>query len=65
VAEGADALALITEWNEFKQLNMERIRSLMRSPNLFDGRNLYDPVRMQKLGFYYYGVGRAGDWNTP
>jgi len=58
VAEGADALALITEWNEFKQLNMERIRSLMREPNLFDGRNLYDPARMQKLGFYYYGVGR-------
>jgi UDPglucose 6-dehydrogenase len=58
VAEGADALALITEWNEFKQLNMERIRCLMRTPNLFDGRNLYDPVRMQKLGFYYYGVGR-------
>jgi UDPglucose 6-dehydrogenase len=58
VAEGADALALITEWNEFKQLNMERIRCLMRAPNLFDGRNLYDPVRMQKLGFYYYGVGR-------
>ncbi len=59
VAEGADALALITEWNEFKQLNFERIKQAMRQPNLFDGRNLYDPQRLQKLGFYYYGVGRA------
>ncbi len=59
VAEGADALALVTEWNEFKQLNFERIKSLMRQPNLFDGRNLYDPQRMRKLGFYYYGVGRG------
>ncbi len=64
VAEGADALALITEWNEFKQLNMERVRSLMRTPNLFDGRNLYDPSRMQKLGFFYYGVGRGADNST-
>lgn len=63
VAEGADALALVTEWNEFKQLNFERIKSLMRQPNLFDGRNLYDPQRMRKLGFYYYGIGR-GEPNT-
>ncbi|MCS7300377.1 MAG: UDP-glucose/GDP-mannose dehydrogenase family protein [Fimbriimonadales bacterium] len=61
VAENADALALITEWNEFRQLNFERIRTLMRQPNLFDGRNLYDPQRLRKLGFYYYGVGRAAD----
>jgi len=61
VAENADALALITEWNEFRQLNFERIKSLMREPNLFDGRNLYDPQRMRKMGFYYYGVGRAAD----
>lgn len=63
VAEGADALALVTEWNEFRQLNFERIRDLMRQPNLFDGRNLYDPQRMRKLGFYYYGVGRSADSN--
>jgi UDPglucose 6-dehydrogenase len=61
VAQNADALALITEWNEFRQLNFERIRHSMRQPNLFDGRNLYDPQRMRKLGFYYYGVGRAAD----
>ncbi len=61
VAEDADALALITEWNEFRQLNFERIRSTMRQPNLFDGRNLYDPQRLRKLGFYYYGIGRASE----
>ncbi|MCX7925063.1 MAG: UDP-glucose/GDP-mannose dehydrogenase family protein [Fimbriimonadales bacterium] len=61
VAENADALALITEWNEFRQLNFERIRNAMRQPNLFDGRNLYDPQRMRKLGFYYYGVGRTAE----
>lgn len=60
-AENADALALITEWNEFRQLNFERIRNSMRQPNLFDGRNVYDPQRMRKLGFYYYGIGRAVD----
>jgi len=59
VAEETDALALITEWNEFRQLNFEQIRQTMRQPNLFDGRNLYDPQRMRKLGFYYYGIGRA------
>lgn len=67
VAEGADALILVTEWNEFKQLDMERIRKLMRRPILFDGRNIYDPERMQKLGFIYRGVGRgfngAGNFN--
>ncbi|GIV11370.1 MAG: UDP-glucose 6-dehydrogenase [Fimbriimonadales bacterium] len=61
VAEDADALALVTEWNEFRQLNFERIRNAMRQPNLFDGRNLYDPQRMRKLGFYYYGIGRAAE----
>ncbi|MCS6919755.1 MAG: UDP-glucose/GDP-mannose dehydrogenase family protein [Fimbriimonadales bacterium] len=61
VAEHADALALITEWNEFRQLNFERIRNAMRQPNLFDGRNLYDPQRLRKMGFYYYGVGRAAE----
>ncbi|MCW5935667.1 MAG: UDP-glucose/GDP-mannose dehydrogenase family protein [Fimbriimonadia bacterium] len=58
-AENADAIALVTEWNEFKQLNMERIFKLMRKPFLFDGRNIYDPMRMQKIGFEYYGIGRT------
>ncbi|MEK7709454.1 MAG: UDP-glucose/GDP-mannose dehydrogenase family protein [candidate division NC10 bacterium] len=57
-AEKADALALVTEWNEFKFLNLERLRSLMRRPVIFDGRNLYEPGRMRRLGFEYYSVGR-------
>src|SRR5580765_3469364 len=57
-AEGADAVALITEWNEFKYLNLERLRGLMRRPLIFDGRNLWEPDRMRRLGFEYYSIGR-------
>ncbi len=57
-ATGADAVALITEWNEFKYLNLERLRGLLRRPLLFDGRNLYEPERMRRLGFEYYSIGR-------
>jgi UDPglucose 6-dehydrogenase len=57
-AEGVDALVLVTEWNEFRLLNMERIRSVMRRPLIFDGRNLYEPERMRRLGFEYYSLGR-------
>ncbi len=57
-AQGADAIALITEWNEFKFLNLERLRGLMRRPLIFDGRNLYEPERMRRLGFEYYSIGR-------
>ena len=59
VAQGADALLLVAEWNEFKQLNMERVKALMRQPVLLDGRNIYDPQRMRNLGFTYRGVGRG------
>ena len=59
VAEGADALVLATEWNEFKQLDFDRILTLMRQPILMDGRNLWDPDRLRKLGFKYMGVGRG------
>jgi len=59
VAEGADAVILVTEWNEFKQLDMERMKGLMRQPVLMDGRNIYDPARMRELGFVYRGVGRG------
>lgn len=58
VAEGADAICLITEWNEFRFLNMERIKGLMKRPLIFDGRNFYDQERKKKLGFEYYGIGR-------
>ena len=61
VAEGADALLLVAEWNEFKQLDMERIKGLMRQPVLMDGRNVYDPQRMRKLGFIYRGMGCGYD----
>jgi UDPglucose 6-dehydrogenase len=57
-AAGADALLLITSWNEFKALDMEKIRESMRQPVLLDGRNVYDPVEMRELGFTYAGVGR-------
>ncbi|MFN7035152.1 MAG: UDP-glucose dehydrogenase family protein [Bellilinea sp.] len=58
VAEGADALVLATEWNEFKQLDFERIASLMRNKLIMDGRNLWDPERLRQYGFTYYGIGR-------
>jgi len=61
VAEGADGLILMTEWNEFKQLDMARIKASMRQPVLVDGRNTYDPQRMADLGFVYRGMGRGYD----
>ena len=57
-AEGCDALALVTEWNEFKELDMRRVRERMRTPVLVDGRNIYDPDEMARLGFQYIGMGR-------
>ncbi len=59
MAEGCDALMVVTEWNEFKQLDLERVRDLMHSPNILDGRNIYDPNLLAKLGFQYRGVGRG------
>ena len=59
VAEGADGLILVTEWNEFKHLDMRRIRDLMAHPLLIDGRNIWEPDEMTSLGFTYYGVGRG------
>ena len=62
-AEQADAVMIVTEWNEFKQLNLERLCSVTRQPYLFDGRNIYDPSRAAKAGFRYFGVGRVGPAN--
>lgn len=56
--EGADALFVVTEWNEFRHPDFERIKALLRSPVVFDGRNVYSPSRMRELGFTYFGVGR-------
>ena len=57
-AEGADALLLLTEWNEFKFLDLPRVKESLRQPIILDGRNVYDPERMRRLGFDYYCVGR-------
>ncbi len=59
LADQADALLIVTEWNEFKQVDLARIRSLMRQPVVVDGRNLYDPEKMSALGFEYRSVGRG------
>lgn len=56
--KGADALVIVTEWNEFREPDFNRMRSLMRSPVIFDGRNIYNPEQMKALGFTYYSVGR-------
>jgi UDPglucose 6-dehydrogenase len=59
MAEGCDGLIVVTEWNEFKQLDLARIRDLMKKPVLLDGRNIYDPQQMACLGFQYRGIGRG------
>ncbi|NOJ76855.1 UDP-glucose dehydrogenase family protein [Myxococcus xanthus] len=56
--EGVDGLFVVTEWNEFRHPDFERMKTLMKSPVVFDGRNVYDPARMRELGFTYYGIGR-------
>src|SRR4029450_3912312 len=57
-AQDADAVVLITEWNEFKYLNLERLRGVLRRRIIFDGRNIWEPERMRRLGFEYYSIGR-------
>ncbi len=57
--QDADALLILTEWNEFKQADLERVKSLLKKPIIIDGRNIYDPKKMAKLGFTYFGVGRS------
>lgn len=59
VMKGADALAILTEWDEFRQLDLKRVKKLLKNPIIFDGRNLYDPKEMKKLGFQYYCIGRS------
>ncbi len=59
--DGADAMLLVTEWREFRLLNMEKIKNSMKHPIIFDGRNIYDPERKKRLGFEYYCFGR-GKW---
>ncbi len=61
LAEGCDALVVVTDWNEFKHLDLERIRAAMRQPVLLDGRNIYNPAEIRALGFTYLGMGRGYD----
>ena len=56
--KGADALGILTEWNEFREPDFSRMRSLMRTPVIFDGRNLFDVAQMRDNGFTYYSIGR-------
>jgi UDPglucose 6-dehydrogenase len=56
--KGADALAIVTEWNEFRRPDFDRMKSLMKSPVVFDGRNLFTPEQMKQHGFTYYSIGR-------
>jgi UDPglucose 6-dehydrogenase len=58
-AEGADALLLLTEWREFRSPDFERLRNCMKQPLIFDGRNVYEPALMAKLGFEHVAIGRA------
>jgi UDPglucose 6-dehydrogenase len=55
---GSDCLLVATEWNEFKDLDFKRIKKEMKQPVIIDGRNIYDPSEMKKLGFKYTGMGR-------
>ena len=59
LAEGCDLIMVNTEWNEFRQLDLRKIKDAMNNPLLFDGRNIYDPQKMADLGFRYRGVGRG------
>jgi UDPglucose 6-dehydrogenase len=59
LAEGCDALVVVTEWNEFRNLDLARIRDLMAGNVFIDGRNIYEPEQMADLGFYYRGIGRG------
>lgn len=61
LAKDCDALMVVTEWNEFIQLDLERVRDLMKTPIIFDGRNIYEPEKMKALGFEYAGVGQGID----
>ena len=58
--DGADALAIMTEWKEFRHPDFAEMHQLLKSPVIFDGRNLYEPERMQRRGFTYYSIGRPG-----
>jgi len=59
VASGSDAVVIMTEWNEFKNIDLQKLKDIMRQPIIIDGRNIYDPAMMKELGFHYRGFGRG------
>ena len=61
---GADALVLLTEWNEFRALDLARVRQLLKSPTIVDLRNIYKPAEMAAAGFFYFSVGRKSSEPT-
>ena len=56
--QDADALIVVTEWNEFRKPDFALMKKLMRQPVIFDGRNIYDPVKIRERGFFYHSIGR-------
>jgi UDPglucose 6-dehydrogenase len=58
MAKGCDALVVVTEWNEFKQLDLQKIKTLLKTPIIMDARNIYEPARMREMGFKYRAIGR-------
>jgi UDPglucose 6-dehydrogenase len=58
VADGADLLIFATEWDDFKELDLPRIKELLSTPAIIDGRNMFDPAKLEELGFIHQGVGR-------
>jgi UDPglucose 6-dehydrogenase len=62
---GADALAIATEWQEFRSPDFDSLRAKLKQPVIFDGRNLYDPNFLKQFGFIYYGIGRGASVAVP
>jgi len=58
-AQGADALCIVTEWQEFRSPDFDRLKQILKAPLIFDGRNLYDPGMVGRFGFVYYAIGRG------
>ena len=63
MTEGCDALVVVTPWNEFKQLDLEKVKGLLKTPTIYDGRNIYDPKVMREMGFHYRAIGRGFNGN--
>ena len=61
MAKDCDALIVVTPWNEFKQLDLEKVKGLLKSPVIYDGRNIYDPAVMQEMGYTYRAIGRGSN----